>query len=639
MSGSSSAPRVKICGLRSVETAVAAAEAGADFLGFNFAPVSKRRVSVEVARAAIEVCRRESLPLPKGEAARRAGEGSRAPGSSDGSEGAAALTVALSCGSSEAAAALTRALSQRERGRGPGAVGIFVNQSVDEVVQIAAACGLEYIQLSGDETPAYCREVAARSGLAVIKAVRLGDAHDVASAEAYTGDGGVGLLLADAAVAGAWGGTGQRADWDAAAALAARYPLLLAGGLTPENVAGAVAAVHPWGVDVASGVETDEQTDPDKVRAFIDRVGDLPPGPLGKGPGGRSGGGHMAVATAPDTTTTHGLVRPTTPRVLSGVQPSGNLHLGNYIGAIKRWVEHQERYDNFFCIVDLHAITVPQDPLELRRNTRELAAFYVAAGIDPHKSTVFVQSHVPAHAELGWILNCVTPMGWLERMTQFKDKAAKEGDNRERISAGLFDYPVLMAADILLYQAQYVPVGEDQKQHIEITRDIAERFNRLYGDTFVVPDPMIAETGARIMGLEDPTVKMSKSDPSPRQRIGVYDDPDTIRRNIMRATTDSLRDIRFDESRPGINNLLTIYLTLSGDSRAQIEAHFAGKGYGDLKRELADLVIATLAPIQARARQLLSSGELEDVLAQGAAKAAPIANETLRHVMYAMGLR
>src|SRR5919202_891876 len=288
----------------------------------------------------------------------------------------------------------------------------------------------------------------------------------------------------------------------------------------------------------------------------------------------------MAIATAPQPAPT--ATKPTRPRVLSGVQPSGNLHLGNYLGAIKRWVDYQEQFDNFFCIVDLHAITVPQDPEDLRRQTRELAAFYLAAGIDPAKSTVFVQSHVPAHTELAWILNCVTPMGWLERMTQFKDKSAKEGDNKERISTGLFDYPVLMAADILLYKATHVPVGEDQKQHVELTRDIAERFNRLYGDTFVIPEPMIAETGARIMSLDDPTNKMSKSDESPGSRIGIYDSPDTIRRNIMRATTDSLRDIRFDPNRPGVTNLLTIYEVLSAQSPLQIEAHFEGKGYGDL---------------------------------------------------------
>src|SRR5687767_2063945 len=246
----------------------------------------------------------------------------------------------------------------------------------------------------------------------------------------------------------------------------------------------------------------------------------------------------MSTVTLPISSPTS--AQPARKCVLSGIQPSGNLHLGNYLGAIKRWVEKQEEFENFFCIVDLHAITVPQDPLELRKYTRELAAFYLAAGLDPQKATIFVQSHVHAHAELGWILNCVTPMGWLERMTQFKDKSAKEGDNRERISAGLFDYPVLMSADILLYKATHVPVGSDQKQHVELTRDIAERFNRLYGDTFIVPEPMIPETGALILSLENPTAnKMSKSDPSSGSRINMFDSPDVIRKNVMRATTDS----------------------------------------------------------------------------------------------------
>jgi tryptophanyl-tRNA synthetase len=344
----------------------------------------------------------------------------------------------------------------------------------------------------------------------------------------------------------------------------------------------------------------------------------------------------MATTTVAEARARTG--RPVRPRVLSGIQPSGNLHPGNYLGAVKRWVERQDEFDNYFCIVDLHAITVPQEPAALRRNIRELAAFYLAAGIDPERSTVFVQSHVPAHAELGWILNCLTPMGWLERMTQFKDKAAREGNNRERISTGLFDYPVLMAADIVLYDANYVPVGDDQRQHVELTRDIAERFNRLYGETLVVPEPLIAETGARIMGLVDPTDKMSKSDDTPGQRIGIYDSPETIRRNIMRATTDSGREIRFDPSRPGVYNLLGIYEVLSGESRAAIEAHFEGKGYGDLKRELADLVIESLAPIQERARQLADSAELDDLLKAGAERAALVADATLLRVKQKMGL-
>ncbi|HVG97395.1 MAG TPA: tryptophan--tRNA ligase [Chloroflexota bacterium] len=344
----------------------------------------------------------------------------------------------------------------------------------------------------------------------------------------------------------------------------------------------------------------------------------------------------MATATAPGATS--GESQQARPRVLSGVKPSGNLHLGNYLGAIKRWVDGQDRYDNFFCIVDLHAITVYQQPAALRQNTRELAAFYFAAGLDPQKSTVFVQSHIPAHAELGWLLNCVTPMGWLERMTQFKDKSQRLGVDDERISTGLFDYPVLMAADIFLYQARYVPVGDDQRQHVELARDIAERFNRIYGETFVVPEAMIGETGARIMGLQDPTAKMSKSEDVPGQAIGIYDDPDTIRRSVMRATTDSLREIRFDPARPGISNLLTIYQVLSGEAPEAIEARFEGKGYGDFKRALADLTIESLAPIQKRCRELLDSGELDDLLKAGAARAGAVAGETLRHAKYALGL-
>jgi tryptophanyl-tRNA synthetase len=343
----------------------------------------------------------------------------------------------------------------------------------------------------------------------------------------------------------------------------------------------------------------------------------------------------MATATAPGATS--GESQQVRPRVLSGVKPSGNLHLGNYLGAIKRWVDGQDRYDNFFCIVDLHAITVYQEPAALRQNTRELAAFYFAAGLDPQKSTVFVQSHIPAHAELGWLLNCVTPMGWLERMTQFKDKSQRLGAEDERISTGLFDYPVLMAADIFLYQARYVPVGDDQRQHVELARDIAERFNRLYGETFTVPEAMIGETGARIMGLQDPTAKMSKSEDAPGQAIGIYDDPDTIRRSVMRATTDSLREIRFDPERPGLYNLLTIYQVLTGESRAAVEARFEGKGYGDLKKALVDVVIDALAPIQARCRELLASDELDRLLKEGAEKASEVANETLRHAKYAMG--
>jgi tryptophanyl-tRNA synthetase len=340
-----------------------------------------------------------------------------------------------------------------------------------------------------------------------------------------------------------------------------------------------------------------------------------------------------AVSPAPQQTHTGN----TRPRVLSGVKPTGSPHLGNYLGAIKRWVDMQDQYENFFCVVDLHAITEPQDAEKLRRTTREVAALYFAAGIDPVKSTVFIQSHVPAHAELGWILNCITPMGWLERMTQYKDRSAKLDDNKERISTGLFDYPVLMAADILLYQAHFVPVGEDQKQHVELTRNIAERFNRLYGDTFVVPEPLIGETGARIMSLVDPSKKMSKSDDIPGAAIGMFDEPDVIRKSIMRATTDSAREIRFDPQREAIYNLLSMYEILSGESRPAIERRFEGKGYGDFKRDLADLVLEKLGPIHRRAMELVNSDELDILLKKGAEQAAPIADRTLRQVKYAMG--
>lgn len=335
------------------------------------------------------------------------------------------------------------------------------------------------------------------------------------------------------------------------------------------------------------------------------------------------------------------MTEPTTTRLktFSGVKPSGGLHLGNYLGAIKRWVDDQDVYENVFCIVDLHAITVPQDPVALRQQTREVAAFYIAAGLDPARTIVFVQSHVSAHAELGWVLNCITPMGWLERMTQFKDKAAREGDNRERISTGLFDYPVLMASDILLYDANLVPVGDDQKQHVELTRDIAERVNRLYGDILVVPKPLIAETGARIMGLADPSKKMSKSDNLPGQAIGIFDKTEDIRKAIMRATTDSERTIVFDTNRPGLYNLLTIYQVLSGETREQIETRFEGKGYGDLKRTLADAVLDTLSPIQARCNSLLNSSDLDDLLRDGADRARVIADRTFNRVCTAMGLR
>ncbi len=322
------------------------------------------------------------------------------------------------------------------------------------------------------------------------------------------------------------------------------------------------------------------------------------------------------------------------PVVFSGIQPSGYLTLGNYLGAIRNWVNDQDQFANIFAIVDLHAITVPQDPKELSNAIRTLATLYLAAGIDPNKSAIFVQSEVDEHAVLAWILNSVTPIGWLNRMTQFKTKSAKQ---REQTSAGLFDYPVLMAADILLYNARYVPVGEDQKQHVELTRDIAERFNGMFGETFVIPQPAIREVGARIMSLTNPDAKMSKSEPE--GAIGLLDSPDLTRKKIMRAQTDSFRDIVFDASRPGLYNLLSIFELLSAMSRPEIEDHFAGKGYGDLKRELADLVVASLQPLQERYRQLDAAPDyVQSILRNGASQVRPTAKRTVSTVRERVGL-
>jgi tryptophanyl-tRNA synthetase len=326
-----------------------------------------------------------------------------------------------------------------------------------------------------------------------------------------------------------------------------------------------------------------------------------------------------------------------TKRVFSGIKPSGSPHLGNYIGAIRNWVADQEKYDNIFCVVDQHAITVQYNPDELRRNLRELVGVFLAAGLDPDKSAVFVQSHVPQHTELAWLLTCVTPMGWLQRMTQFKDKAAGRVD---KVGAGLFAYPVLMAADILLYQTHEVPVGDDQKQHVELARDIAQRFNHRFGETFTVPEPVIRQVGARVMGLDDPTSKMSKSDAAPNRCIFLLDEPKRIRKKIARAVTDSDGDIVFDPQRPGVYNLLGIYQALSGQERPAIEAHFAGKGYGDLKRDLSDLVIASLEPLQERYRRLEADpGYLDNILHQSAQRLAPIVDDTMNRVRQAMGLR
>jgi tryptophanyl-tRNA synthetase len=322
-------------------------------------------------------------------------------------------------------------------------------------------------------------------------------------------------------------------------------------------------------------------------------------------------------------------------RIFSGAQPTGNVHLGNYLGALKNWVALQREYESFFCIVNLHAITVRQDPKVLAAKTRELARIYLAVGIDPDVSTVFVQSDVPEHAELTWLLNCVTRTSELERMTQFKDKARKQLEN---VGVGLFDYPVLMAADILLYQTDLVPVGEDQKQHLELTRDVAIRFNRDYDETFRVPDAFIPKVGARIMSLADPTKKMSKSDDeSEAGCVMLLDSAEAVRRKFKRAVTDSGTEIRFDPARPAINNLLTIYHLLTGKTPSEIEEHFSGSGYARLKDELAEITIGFLKPFQERVRAI-DDGKLDAILEQGAARAQNIAAATLARAKANMGL-
>lgn len=326
-------------------------------------------------------------------------------------------------------------------------------------------------------------------------------------------------------------------------------------------------------------------------------------------------------------------------RVLSGIQPTGGLHLGNYVGAIRQWVEAQDRRENFLSIVDLHAITIYQDPAELARQTREVAALLVACGIDPERSTLFVQSHVRAHAEAAWILTCMTPVGWLERMTQYKAKSARQ----ETVLAGLLTYPVLQAGDILLYDADEVPVGEDQKQHVELCRDIAQRFNHLYGETFVVPEPVIPRAGARVMGLDDPTGKMSKSEAGTRgHAVLLTDDDDEIRRAVRRAVTDSGRDITFsdDPERAGVNNLLRIYQVLTGKGEEAVVADFAdARGYGDLKVRVGEVVVETVAPIRRRFEELMGDpAELDRLLERGAERARAVAEPKIELVKRRVGL-
>ena len=325
------------------------------------------------------------------------------------------------------------------------------------------------------------------------------------------------------------------------------------------------------------------------------------------------------------------------PIVLSGIQPSGNLTLGNYIGALKHWVDMQDTFDCLYTLVDLHAITVRQDPKVLRERCYEFLCLYLACGLDPKKSTLFVQSQVPEHCQLAWILNCHTAMGELNRMTQYKDKSSKHADN---INAGLFGYPVLMAADILLYQADAVPVGNDQKQHLELARDLAERFNNRYKAKILkMPEPYIPEVGARIMSLQDPTAKMSKSDDVEANVIGLLDEPKRVAKKIKRAVTDSDGEIRFDEAnKPGVSNLLSMLSSVTGDSIAKLEQHYAGAGYGQLKGDLADAVVAFLEPLQARYHEFNNDrAGLDQILAQGADAARERAAPTLQKVFDATG--
>ncbi len=321
--------------------------------------------------------------------------------------------------------------------------------------------------------------------------------------------------------------------------------------------------------------------------------------------------------------------------IFSGIQPSGNLTLGNYLGAVKNWSALQDEYDCYYCVVDMHAITVRQEPAALRKRTLDVMSILIASGIDPDKNILYMQSHVPQHAELAWILNCFTYMGELSRMTQFKEKSAKVGDN---INAGLFTYPALMAADILLYQADLVPVGVDQKQHLELTRDLAIRLNNLYGDMFIVPEPYIPKAGAKIMSLQEPEKKMSKSDENENSFIALLDPPEVITRKFKRAVTDSDGDIRFADEKPGVSNLLSIYSAITGQTIAQAEQEFSGQGYGVLKQRVADAVIAELEPLQKRYEQVRTDKAfLQQVMTQNAEKASYTARKTLFKVQKKIG--
>ena len=321
--------------------------------------------------------------------------------------------------------------------------------------------------------------------------------------------------------------------------------------------------------------------------------------------------------------------------LFSGMQATGNLTLGNYLGALKNWVALSDEYECFYCVVDEHSITVRQDPATLRKRARALLTLYIAAGLDPEKTCIYYQSHVSGHAELAWILNCYTYMGELNRMTQFKDKAAKHADN---INAGLFTYPVLMAADILLFQADVVPVGIDQKQHLEITRDIAQRFNSIYGDTFTIPEPYIGKAGAKIMSLQNPEKKMSKSDENPNGSIYLMDDTDTIIRKCKRAVTDSEACIRYRDEQPGVKNLIDIYCACTGKTPSEVEREFDGKGYGELKMAVGEAVAAQLSPLQAEVARLeKDKAYIDGIIKNNAEKASYFANKTLRKVQRKVG--
>ncbi|MCQ2711773.1 tryptophan--tRNA ligase [Helicobacter pylori] len=321
-------------------------------------------------------------------------------------------------------------------------------------------------------------------------------------------------------------------------------------------------------------------------------------------------------------------------RVFSGIQPTGQIHLGNYLGAIKHWVEMQDEYENLFCVVNSHAITLPIEPTFLKSQTYELVKLLLACGISPKQSGLFIQSEVDEHPDLAWLLNCQVSMGEMQRMTQFKDKSLK---NPKSVNVGLFNYPILMASDILLYQSDLVPVGEDQKQHLELTRNIAEKFNRDFGNCFKVPEPLIAKVGARVMGLDDPKVKMSKSHKGANHAIFLLDEPDIIVKKIKKAATDSMGVIAFDEKREGVFNLLNIYMLLSDESPENIEERFKNKGYGDFKKELAEVMIQALKPIQERYKEI-SDDEVKAILNHGVEKARPLARATYQKAKELMGL-